>query len=204
MTIAYTAVILAGGRASRLDGVTKPLLEVGGRSLLDAALAAAAGADEVVVVGDVPVPDGVRQIVEEPPQSGPAAGLAAGLSHLTVDAPWTLVLASDVPGVDRALPTLVLAAENDADSDGVCFHDESGHPQWMLALYRTAALHNAIDAVETTNLSLRRLLAPLRLRTVTGDPAAIADCDTWGDVNAARDRSRAWAAAEEADEEGEA
>lgn len=188
MTIAYTAVILAGGRAARLGGVAKPLLDVGGRSLLEAALAAAAGAAEVVVVGDVPVPSGVRQIVEHPPRSGPAAALAAGVKDLTLDAPWTLVLASDVPGVDRAVPTLVTVAEGDTAHDGVCFHDETGHPQWMLALYRTAALRKAIDAVETTDLPLRRLLAPLRLRSVAGDPAAIADCDTWDDVAAARTR----------------
>lgn len=194
MTIAYTAVILAGGRASRLGGVTKPLLDVGGRSLLDAALAAAAGAEEVVVVGDVPVPAGVRQIVEDPPRSGPAAGLAAGVAHLSMAAPWTLVLASDVPGADRAVPGLVAAAADDRDNDGVCFHDETGHPQWMLAMYRTPPLRNALDAVETTDLSLRRLLAPLRLRTIAGDPAAIADCDTWDDVETARSRNRerAW------------
>lgn len=189
MTIAYAAVILAGGRAARLGGVAKPLLEVGGRSMLDAALAAAAGADEVVVVGDVPVPDGVRQIVEEPPRSGPAAGLAAGVRDLTVDAPWTLVLASDVPGVDRAVPALVAAAAIDAGHDGVCVHDETGHPQWMLAMYRTSLLRHALDAVDTTDLSLKRLLAPLRLRSIPGDPAAIADCDTWDDVEEARARA---------------
>lgn len=188
MTIAYTAVVLAGGRAARLGGVAKPLLEVGGRSLLEAALAAARGAQEVVVVGEVPVPVGVRRVVEDPPHSGPAAGLAAGIGELTVDAPWTLVLASDVPGVDRAVPALLAAAESDTGADGVCFHDGTGHPQWMLALYRTAPLRTAIDATATTDLSLRRLLAPLRLRSIAGDPAAIADCDTWDDVEAARRR----------------
>ncbi|NLW98601.1 MAG: NTP transferase domain-containing protein [Actinomycetales bacterium] len=187
--MAYTAVILAGGRASRLGGVAKPLVEVGGRTLLDAALSAAAGAREVVVVGEVPVPAGVLQVVEDPPRSGPAAGLAAGVRALSEDAPWTLVLASDVPGVEQAVPTLVASAEDDLDSDGVCFHDESGHPQWMLGLYRSPRLRGRIEGVESTDLSLRRLLAPLLVRTIAGDPAAIADCDTWDDVEAARARS---------------
>jgi len=189
VTIAYTAVILAGGRASRLGGVAKPLVEVGGRTLLDAALSAAAGAREVVVVGEVPVPAGVLQVVEDPPRSGPAAGLAAGVRALSEEAPWTLVLASDVPGVEQAVPTLVASAEDDLDSDGVCFHDESGHPQWMLGLYRSPRLRGRIEGVESTDLSLRRLLAPLLVRTIAGDPAAIADCDTWDDVEAARARS---------------
>ncbi|MBC7310369.1 MAG: NTP transferase domain-containing protein [Tetrasphaera sp.] len=187
--MAYTAVILAGGRASRLGGVAKPLVEVGGRTLLDAALSAAAGAREVVVVGEVPVPAGVLQVVEDPPRSGPAAGLAAGVRALSEEAPWTLVLASDVPGVEQAVPTLVASAEDDLDSDGVCFHDESGHPQWMLGLYRSPRLRGRIEGVESTDLSLRRLLAPLLVRTIAGDPAAIADCDTWDDVEAARARS---------------
>ena len=49
------AIILAGGRASRLDGAAKPLLEVGGRTLLDRAIAAVAGCDPIVVGPPVPV-----------------------------------------------------------------------------------------------------------------------------------------------------
>lgn len=186
----YAAVVLAGGRGARLGGVTKPLIEVGGRSMLDAALAAAEGATEVVVVGDVPVPDGVRQIVEDPPRSGPAAAVAAGVAALTRDPPWILVLASDLPGAERAVPALVAAAATDADSDGVCFHDDTGHPQWMLALYRAAALRAAIAAQPTTDLPLKRLVAPLTLTMIPGDADAIGDCDTWDEIEAARAAAR--------------
>lgn len=44
-----------GGRGSRLDGVDKAGIEVGGRTLLEWALDAVIDAREVVVVGD-PVP----------------------------------------------------------------------------------------------------------------------------------------------------
>lgn len=185
--ITHSAIILAGGRGSRLGGVAKPLIEVGGRTMLAAALEAAAGADEVVVVGEVPVPDGVRQVVEDPPFGGPAAGVAAGLAALDSQAAWVLLLASDVPGVDAVVPELVAAAGNlDRDLDGVCYEDEAGHPQWILGLYRSAPLRAAAAAAETTNLSLRRLLAPLRLHTIQGDSALIADCDTWDDIKSAR------------------
>ena len=48
------AILLAGGRGSRMGGVHKPLLEIGGTTLLDAAIAAArdAGCDPIVAVGD--------------------------------------------------------------------------------------------------------------------------------------------------------
>lgn len=186
----HAAIILAGGRAARLGGaVAKPLIVVGGRTMLDAALAAARGASQVVVVGDVPVPPGVLQTLEDPPFGGPAAGLTAGLAALCAADPWVLVLASDVPGVEAAVPVLLAeAARLGPEVDGICFHDESGHPQWMLALYRTAVLRRAVAGVETTDCSLRRLLAPLTLTTIPGTDWAIADCDTWDDIDAARQR----------------
>ena len=153
--------------------------------MLDAALAAASGARRIVVVGAVSTPAGVLQTVEDPPYGGPAAGLAAGLATLDVPAPWTLVLASDLPGVERAVPTLLAAAAADPPVDGVCFHDSESHPQWLLAIYRTDALRRAVDAIDTTDVSMRRLLGPLTLKTLPGDPAAIGDCDTWDDINAA-------------------
>ncbi|MDQ4138070.1 MAG: NTP transferase domain-containing protein, partial [Actinomycetota bacterium] len=44
---AFDAVILAGGRAVRLGGIDKTALEVGGRSLLESALAAVPDARSV-------------------------------------------------------------------------------------------------------------------------------------------------------------
>ncbi|MDO5503015.1 MAG: NTP transferase domain-containing protein [Actinomycetia bacterium] len=181
------AIILAGGRAARLGGsVRKPLVDVGGRPMLAAAIGAAGRASQVVVVGDVPVPAGVISTVEDPPRSGPAAGLAAGLTALTAEAPWVLVLASDLPGAEQAVPLLLAEAQAIRVADGICFHDGSGHPQWMLALYRSAALRAVVARTETTDLSLRRLLAPLQLTMIPGEPSAIADCDTWPEIEAAR------------------
>lgn len=185
MPLEWNAVVLAGGRATRLGGVVKPLVEVRGRTMLEAALAAATDARQVVVVGDVPVPEGVLRTREDPPHGGPAAGLAAGLAALDDPTPWTLVLASDLPGAERAVPVLLEVASTDPPVDGVCFHDETSHPQWMLAVYRTAALARVVEAVDTTDLSMRRLLAPLTLRSVPGDPEVIGDCDTWEDIRAA-------------------
>lgn len=192
--IEFAAVILAGGRGSRLGGIAKPLIDVGGRRMLQVALDAAAGAEQVVVVGDVPVPSGVLRTIEDPPHSGPAAALAAGVRTLTGAAPWILVLASDLPGADRAVPALLETAAHDESSDGVCYHDAEHRPQWLLAVYRVAPLREAIDSQPTTGLSLHRLVAPLELTTIPGDAAAIRDCDTWEDIEAAQ------SASEEADD----
>ena len=79
------AVILAGGRAERLDGASKPDLVVGGRSLLATAIAAARGAacERIVVVGPPELEAaGCLVVREDPPFGGPVAALAAGLDAL--------------------------------------------------------------------------------------------------------------------------
>ena len=75
----FDAIILAGGRGSRLGGVSKADLTVGGRRLLDVVLEAVRRARTTVVVGPVAAPDGVLVTLEDPPGTGPAAGIVAGL-----------------------------------------------------------------------------------------------------------------------------
>ncbi|MHB8451581.1 MAG: molybdenum cofactor guanylyltransferase, partial [Mycobacteriales bacterium] len=72
----FAVIVLAGGRARRLGGVDKPAQLVGGRTLLDRVLAAAAGAERRIVVGPArpgALPRGVEVCCEEPPGGGPAA-----------------------------------------------------------------------------------------------------------------------------------
>ena len=77
MTGAAGAIVLTGGRASRLGGADKAGIAVAGRPMLETVVrAAAAVADAVVTVG----PGG--DTCEEPPYSGPVAGIAAGLAAL--------------------------------------------------------------------------------------------------------------------------
>lgn len=134
----FDAIVLAGGRASRLGGRDKTALVFRGEALLDHAIAAAlgAGAGAVVVVGperprDAHRPfdiepgelDGsrpsasVRWAIESPRFGGPAAALGAGVGILTgpdrVGAPgeWVLVLAADLPFAREAVPALLAALD---------------------------------------------------------------------------------------------
>ena len=69
-----TADTVQGGRAGRLGGRPKPQLEVGGRTMLESVLAAAAGATARIVVGPPQrVPEGVLVVREQPPGGGPVA-----------------------------------------------------------------------------------------------------------------------------------
>ena len=104
--LAHDAVVLAGGAGERLGGVSKADVDLAGERLLDRVLTATTGATRTVVVGDVDVPEGVLRTVEEPPRSGPAAGIVAGLRALAAagdPAPWVLVLATDRADVNKTV-----------------------------------------------------------------------------------------------------
>lgn len=184
----YDAVVLAGGGARRLGGRDKPRLLVGGRTLLDRAIEACAGAGRITVVG--PRRATARPVAwarEEPPGGGPVAALAAGLA--AVEAPVVLVLAADLPFVAPAVTERLIAACAGA-RDGALLVDADGREQYLLAAYRTAALRDALAALSDVHgAALRRALEPLDLTRLPDTAGAAFDCDTWPQVRAARERS---------------
>ncbi|WP_255437288.1 NTP transferase domain-containing protein [Cellulosimicrobium sp. TH-20] len=193
-SLPFDAVVLAGGRAERL-GTPKPGLVVGGRPLLEHALAATVGAARTVVVGpdELAAPGRYVRTREDPPFGGPVAGIAAGLAALPDDgrAPWVLVLACDVPRAAEAVPALLAAARR--RSGEVAVHAvRDGRAQWLVGLYERAALDAALDALPTVQgASVRRLLAGLPAIGVPDDTGATDDVDTWED---AREQERRLAA----------
>lgn len=201
------AIVLAGGRASRLGGAAKPLLEVGGRTLLDHAVAAVADCDPVVVVGPrMPVAGNVAWVREDPPFGGPVAAIAAGLAHLETIAPEptttepttaepaptaeVYVLAADLPNADEAVALLRRHPISPAE-DGVCLSDASGRMQWLTGRYRVDALRAAARALpdEGRDASARALLGGLTLTAVDAGGLA-ADIDTWDDLERARAKTQ--------------
>ena len=176
----FDAVILAGGQGSRMGGVSKADLEVQGERLLDRVLRAASGASTRVVVGDVAVPDDVLLTREDPPGTGPAAGIAAGLAAIENPRPWTLVLAVDLPDAPAAVYRLAVALASAPDNvDGLALTESDGHPQHLLALYRTSALQQAFNRYgDPRNRSVRGLVRELRLAPIEPGPASVADLDT--------------------------
>lgn len=179
----HDALVLAGGRGSRLGGVDKAGLVVAGRSLLDRVLDATAGAETTVVVGPVSVPAGVLATTEDPPGGGPVAGIAAGLAALPGDAPWVLVLAVDQPDAAAAATALLGALdEAPATTDALCHLDAEGHPQWLLAAYRRPALEAALAPHGTGHgVSVRALVAGLRFAHLDRGAEHVGDVDTWAD-----------------------
>lgn len=177
----FDAIILAGGRSSRLGGSPKSGLRYDGGTLLERTIAAAGGARHVVVVGPVTegLPAGVHSCREDPPFAGPAAAIGAGLAELkslcrsgpgeapasTGTVPFTLVLACDMPHVDTAIPVLQEALLQEALLSGGCENPDGGtgagggvmavspegRRQPLAGFYRTAALHAAVDDAAARN-----------------------------------------------------
>lgn len=184
---AWDAVVIAGGRARRLGGVSKPDVLLAGRRLIDHTLTATAGAREVVVVGPAAVaPPGVRVTQEEPPGGGPVAGLAAGVAALPVGSALVLVLACDVPRAAGAVDALLAALTKDETADAAALVDADGRVQSLVALYRRGPLEAALVRVVQdggpAGTPMRALLAGLALHPVPDRGEFGVDVDTWPDL----------------------
>ena len=176
------AIVLAGGRGSRLGAPSKPEYVLGGRRLVDVALSAVAGAHRTVLVGPGPAPAGVLLTREDPPFGGPVAAVAAGFSALPDHAAWTLLLACDLPGAEEGVARL-LAADPEPHDEGICLVDDDGRLQWLLGCYRTAPLAQRLSNRGDPPLSaMYRLLEPLRLVGLRADPSITDDIDTPADA----------------------
>ena len=101
----FGAAILAGGRATRLEGIHKALLEIEpGVTMLKkiAGELASCGAGEIIVLANDPKPYGKFgfQIVPDvTPGIGPLAGIEAGLSYYRGRHDAVLFVPCDMPGI---------------------------------------------------------------------------------------------------------
>jgi molybdenum cofactor guanylyltransferase len=180
----YDAVVLAGGASRRMGGGDKTALDLGGLSLLDRALEAAAGAQQTIVVGAArPTNRDVLWTREEPAGGGPAAALASGLR--LVSAPFVLALAGDLPFVTGETVVRLLGA---AQPSGAVMVDDDRRVQWLLSCWPTALLRGALDG-DQTGRALHRQLEPLKPAHVTGGQEwpEWFDCDHPEDVVAAKE-----------------
>jgi molybdopterin-guanine dinucleotide biosynthesis protein A len=180
------AVIVAGGAGLRLGGVDKPALTVEGGTLLDRALAAVGGVPTVVVGPVRDLPTRIRQTQEQPPGSGPAAAVSAGLGALPnlADHALVAVLAADLPGITPAtverLATAVGPGDiaGDPSPAGAVLVDADGRRQYLLGVFHLGPLLAAARAADWTGRPVRALLDPLIDVEVPALGEEAADVDT--------------------------
>ncbi len=191
----FDAIVMAGGRGSRLGGLDKAAIVLQGTPMVDRCIDAARnfGAERVIVAG--PVNAGTHadaQVRENPPFSGPLAALGAGA--LEAQAPWVMVLACDLVTPVEIVDQLVYALRAiPEDFDGIVLEDEDGYPQWLASAFRTEALLAAIaqyrsEAGTLEDASLRAVFQKLRIQRRTARPGSTEDIDTPEQLAHARTR----------------
>jgi molybdopterin-guanine dinucleotide biosynthesis protein A len=182
----FDAVVLAGGSGRRLGGTDKALIEIGGVSLLRRSLDAVAGAASVIVAGpERPGIDEVHWVHESPAGAGPVHALAAALERVVRES--VVVLAVDHPFVTAELVGRLVAATKRGDGAIIT---SRGRDQYLVGAYRSSALRRAFTSLgDTRGASMRGLLSQLNLERITDERAAI-DCDTWAQIEEARDAGR--------------
>ena len=182
----FDAIVLAGGAATRLGGVDKALLEVGGATMLDRVLDAVTGATTIVCVGPrKPTSIPVTWTREDPPGGGPAAAVAAGLD--AVREPVVVVLAVDVPLVTRDLVGSLVTTVTPGGDEAAMAIDAHGVPQPLIAAYDARRLRKLVGSSTSVHgLAIGKLVEPMRTTLVDARGVA-ADCDTWEELESLRE-----------------
>ena len=197
------AVVVAGGASRRLNHVPKASLSDGTSTLLDCALEAVATASPRVVVGpeSLPLPSGVLRTREDPPFSGPAAAIHAGLECIAADCErsqtsvpaWCLILGVDTPRIAPAVQQLLAAAREaeraaafspaDSEASAGFWGVSEGIYQPLVGIYRFEAIRS-VFSTGTTDASVRSFLRRLNPVAVEMSAADTADVDTWEQAQA--------------------
>jgi molybdopterin-guanine dinucleotide biosynthesis protein A len=200
-------ILLTGGAGRRLGGVDKAALKIGGQSLLNRAVARAAGRPVVVVGPDPPVGLPVIVTREDPPGGGPAAGVSAGVAALLDRRPdaaaeeLTAVLAIDQIGVTPATWRRLATAARAAASGAILIDGRSR--QYGVGVFPLALLRRACDAQPTWHSRpLRALLDPIVTVEVPARDDESRDIDTLEDLSWWRAQTDAPPATDEPVDEG--
>jgi molybdopterin-guanine dinucleotide biosynthesis protein A len=163
-----TAIILAGGKSSRM-GSNKALLEVDGMPLVQRVYQLVRPwCDEVLLSGDVRalVRGGARGVSDRYPGCGPLAGI-----HACLDASRTehnLVVACDMPNIDRYAIFALLAQSHGVDIVASSFG--GGRVEPLLAFYRRRVALVAQALLQADRLAVRGLFdeCPTRIHEFPG------------------------------------
>lgn len=142
-----TALIFAGGRATRLGGVNKALLEVGSKSIIERIRETLSPLvdEQILLANDAALTDlvGVRVVFDPEPHAGVLPALAAGLQVASNDV--CLAVACDMPFVSRRLFERQLELLREARVD-VVIPRTAGYLEPMHAVYQTETVRQAIQA----------------------------------------------------------
>lgn len=190
-------IIVAGGRGSRLAKTApagtppKPLLpDANGSELLTNTVTAGSQGGQVIVVAAAElVPEQLHERVkitrEDPPLSGPASAIAAGINELAdgenavSSQDRVLILATDYADPHKAVAQIIEADQRRASGSGTVAVAD-GHREPLLCIIDIASAQQVFSGVRGG--SVMRVLEQIPLEEFIVDSGIVADIDTWQDA----------------------
>ena len=166
--IERSLLIFAGGRATRLNGVNKALLDVGGLPIVERILGSLGPlvSERVLLANDSALAqlDGVRVVYDPEPHAGVLPALAAGLAAASGE--LCLAVACDMPFVTVPLLRYLLSLAPGVDA--VVPRTKRGyHP--LCAVYTAACQTPVTRRLASGQLTMIGLLDDLQVRAVAPD-----------------------------------
>lgn len=184
-----SALILAGGKATRFGGVAKHELVVDGQTIFARQVSVLSPRVAEILVSSPNAIDGYRTVRDAIGGVGPLAGIAAGLAACRT--PWLLVVAGDMPHITAALIDQLIArahasvdphAADSVDAVGVRI---DGLPEPLVCVLHTRALAIVERRIAGADYKASRLLTDAGLRVDwidDADPAALVNVNAPEDL----------------------
>jgi molybdopterin-guanine dinucleotide biosynthesis protein A len=183
------ALILAGGKATRLGGIAKHLLVIDGETIFARQTRVLAPrVAEILVSAPDDIP-GYRTVRDAVIGAGPLAGIAAGLAACRT--PWLLVVAGDMPHITGELvDSLITAARESVDPHASDSLDAvglevGGLPEPLVSILHVRVLSTVERRLAVGRYKVSGLLTDegLRVRWLTdADPAALRNVNSPEDL----------------------
>jgi len=148
-----SALILAGGKATRLGGFPKHTLVVDGRTIFERQCNVLAPRVSEIFVSGAAI-RGYRTVHDVRQDAGPLAGIAAGLA--ATQTPWLFVIAGDMPYLSGAFADRMLAAR--AEGIDVVGVRRRGLPEPLLCVLHARVYELAMRRLSTGKLKVSGLL----------------------------------------------
>jgi molybdopterin-guanine dinucleotide biosynthesis protein A len=182
-----TAVILAGGKARRMNGEDKGLIALGGQRLIEYIITALRPQTDSIIVNanrhlDVYAGYGLPVVADILGNYlGPLAGMASGMQ--ATDRPWVVTVPCDSPFIPADLLRVLSSRLTEEQAD-ICVAHDGERMQPVFAMLRCSLLPDLLHYLEGGGRKIDHWYATQRL--------AIADfsgsADTFLNLNSPQDR----------------
>ncbi|HEY3802583.1 MAG TPA: molybdenum cofactor guanylyltransferase [Kofleriaceae bacterium] len=173
-------MIVAGGKATRLGGIAKHELVVGGETIFARQVRVLAPLVAEIIVSGATVA-GYRTVHDSVADAGPLAGIAAGLAATRT--PWLLAVACDMPHLTRALiEQLIALASDGVDAVGVRVR---GRPEPLLSVLHVRARSAVERRLSAQHFKVSGILTDEGLRVAwldDPDPHALVNINSPADL----------------------